>query len=118
MADWHMTSLIWKGRAPAEKDLVKLNEELHELDYDSPKLKKEGLDSVQWRSPLLKLDVFLDFLHMRGFPCSGRQTYIYDDEGWGQHQVENWTDSKSQTHPIFAHLVKEPPSRFDRILED
>lgn len=116
-----MLSLTWKGQAPGDEDIEQLNLDLHELDYDTPKIKEEGLCSVLWRGPLLHLNVFLDFLHMRGFPCSGRLTALYgmsSDEHWSEHQRAVWLDSEYKTHKVFAHLIKAAPSRFDRILED
>jgi len=119
MADWHYVSLIWKGRAPSERELVELNAALHELDYDRPMLLKEGIDTARWRSPLLTLREFLDFLHSMGHPCQGRLTYYsrFDDDGeaWQTHQSEPWQCSTPQVHEKFAYLLKEPRSRFERI---
>jgi hypothetical protein len=115
MADWHHVSLIWRGRAPYEARIEELNKLLYGLDYDCPKLSKEGLDTVRWRSPLLSLLEFLDFLDNMGHPCQGRLTRYYDDDDWGNHQREPWTESTSRIHEKFAHLVKPHQTRFERI---
>jgi hypothetical protein len=116
MADWHQVSLIWRGRPPETSRIKELNDLLHELDYDSPTLNKEGLDTARWRSPLLTLSEFLDFLDNMGHACQGRLTLDYDDDdGWQTHQRASWTESKSMVHEKFAHLLKPVPTRFERI---
>jgi hypothetical protein len=124
MACWYVVSLQWVECAPGPAQCECLNEDLHKLDYDCPKVTPAGLNEARWRSPLLTLKGFSTSAIAASADVGKLTRYDPDGEDLGLYALhdhesnEGWTSSITVYHEKFS-VVMEPfrlrRSRFERI---
>ncbi len=122
MACWYLVTLVWRDAPPGPAQCEELNRDLHELDYDLPKVTPFGIEAARWRSPILTLEELLDFCDCVGYPCKGKLTRYdsWEDDGEYTARVTHecsteWALSKFWVHEKYARLIRPRHTRFERI---